>query len=176
MPLSAAGFKRRQRQSSPRAREVCKRSSRSWGGCCRRHPWRQRAVMTSEPILIVDDNAQNLKLAKVILVAEGYDVRTAIDAEDALTILESFTPRLILMDLQLPRMDGLELTRRLKADPACREIVIIALTAYAMKGDDEKAFAAGCDGYISKPIDIDALPRVVAQYLARDANRHGGGA
>ena len=125
--------------------------------------------MALEPVLIVDDNPQNLKLAKVILAAEGYEVKTAIDAEEALRILESFTPRLILMDLQLPRMDGLELTRRLKADPARREIIIIALTAYAMKGDDEKAFAAGCDGYISKPIDIDALPRVVAEHLARRA-------
>ena len=127
--------------------------------------------MALERVLIIDDNPQNLKLAKVILAAEGYEVKTAIDAEDALRILESFTPRLILMDLQLPRMDGLELTRRLKADPARREIIVIALTAYAMKGDDEKAFAAGCDGYISKPIDIDALPRVVAEYLARRVSR-----
>jgi two-component system cell cycle response regulator DivK len=130
--------------------------------------------MALEPVLIVDDNPQNLKLAKVILAAEGYEVKTAIDAEDALRILESFTPRLILMDLQLPRMDGLELTRRLKADPARREIIIIALTAYAMKGDDEKAFAAGCDGYVSKPIDIDAFPRVVAEHLARRVSRGPG--
>jgi len=130
--------------------------------------------MTSEPILIVDDNAQNLKLAKVILLAEGYDVRTAIDAEDALTILESFTPRLILMDLQLPRMDGLELTRQIKNDPARRGMIIIALTAYAMKGDDEKAFAAGCDGYMSKPIDTDALARMVAEHLARVVDRGAG--
>ena len=130
--------------------------------------------MTSEPILIIDDNAQNLKLAKVILVAEGYDVRTAIDAENALTILESFTPRLILMDLQLPRMDGLELTRQIKNDPARRGMIIIALTAYAMKGDDEKAFAAGCDGYMSKPIDTDALARVVAEHLARVVDRGAG--
>jgi CheY-like chemotaxis protein len=129
--------------------------------------------MASEPILIVDDNAQNLKLAKVILATEGYDVRTAVDAEDALRVLESFTPRLILMDLQLPRMDGLELTRQLKADPRRRSIIILALTAYAMKGDDKKAFAAGCDGYMSKPIDTDVLPRVVAEHLARpvDASR-----
>jgi CheY-like chemotaxis protein len=130
--------------------------------------------MASEPILIVDDNPQNLKLARVILVSEGYDVRTAIDAEDALRILESFTPALILMDLQLPRMDGLELTRQIKADPARRGIMIIALTAYAMKGDDERAFAAGCDGYMSKPIDTDALAGVVAQYLSRSVARPPG--
>jgi CheY-like chemotaxis protein len=127
--------------------------------------------MAGDPILIVDDNPQNLKLAKVILAAEGYEVKTAIDAEEALQILESSTPRLILMDLQLPRMDGLELTRRLKADPAHQEVIIIALTAYAMIGDDQKAFAAGCDGYMSKPIDIDTLTRMVAEYLARGARR-----
>src|SRR3979409_2086013 len=131
--------------------------------------------MALERVLIIDDNPQNLKLAKVILAAEGYEVKTAIDAEEALRILESFTPRLIMMDLQLPRMDGLELPRRLKADPARREIIIIALTAYAMKGDDEKAFAAGCDGYISKPIDIDALPRVGAEHLARRVRRGARG-
>jgi two-component system cell cycle response regulator DivK len=123
--------------------------------------------MSGEPILVVDDNPQNLKLAKVILTAEGYEVRTAVDAEEALRMLDAFQPRLILMDLQLPRMDGLELTRRLKADPARAAIVILALTAYAMRGDDQKALAAGCDGYMSKPIDIDALPRIVAEHLTR---------
>jgi CheY-like chemotaxis protein len=130
--------------------------------------------MASDPILVVDDNPQNLKLAKVILMADGYDVRTAVDAEDALHILDSFAPRLILMDLQLPRMDGLELTRRLKADPARRGTIIIALTAYAMKGDDEKALAAGCDGYMSKPIDTDALSKLVAEHLGRRAVRSPG--
>ena len=125
--------------------------------------------MTGEPILIVDDNAQNLKLARVILVREGYDVTTAVDAEDAMRQLDSYVPRLILMDLQLPGMDGLELTRRLKADPNFRDVVIVALTAYAMKGDEQKAYAAGCDGYISKPIDTAALPRIVAELLARGA-------
>ena len=123
--------------------------------------------MASEPILVVDDNPHNLKLARVVLCAEGYEVRTAIDAEDALNILKTFTPRVILMDVQLPGMDGLELTRLLKADPARHGIVIIAVTSYAMKGDHEKALAAGCDDYMSKPIDIHALPRVVAQHLAR---------
>jgi CheY-like chemotaxis protein len=127
--------------------------------------------MAREPILVVDDNPQNLKLAKVILVSEGYEVQTAIDAEDALRKLQSFEPQLILMDLQLPRMDGLELTRRIKADPRHHGTIVIALTAYAMKGDDEKAFAAGCDGYMAKPIDTDALPRVVAGHLAQRVGR-----
>ena len=122
--------------------------------------------MEGTSILIVDDNTQNLKLARVVLANEGFDVYTASNAEDALQLLRTVTPRLILMDIQLPGMDGLELTRRLKADPATRAIRVIALTAYAMKGDDEKVFAAGCDGYITKPIDVERLPIVVSSYLA----------
>ena len=125
--------------------------------------------MAAEPILIVDDNPTNLKLAQRLLTLEGYEVRTATDAEEALTILERFRPRLILMDLQLPGLDGLALTRRLKADPATRDITIVALTAYAMKGDEEKALVAGCDGYIAKPINTRTLPGVVARYLNRTA-------
>ena len=119
-----------------------------------------------EPILIVDDNPANLKLARVVLAHEGFEVRTAADATEALKALESFHPRLILMDLQLPGMDGFELTRRLKASPTYRDVIILALTAYAMKGDEEKARGAGCDGYIAKPIDTRTLPGVVADYLA----------
>jgi two-component system, cell cycle response regulator DivK len=125
--------------------------------------------VTREPILIVDDNPANLKLARLILTIEGYDARTAIDAEQALRMLESFSPRMILMDIQLPGMDGLELTRRLKANPSTRSIVILALTAYAMKGDEEKARAAGCDGYIAKPIDTATLPRLVMDHLRSPA-------
>lgn len=123
--------------------------------------------MANEPVLIVDDNAQNLKLARVVLSGAGYEVKTATDAEEALEVLASFKPRLILMDVQLPGMDGLTLTRRLKADPAFKGVAIIALSAYAMKGDAEKAFAAGCDGYITKPIDIASLPEAVAAQLAK---------
>jgi CheY-like chemotaxis protein len=123
------------------------------------------ADVASERILIVDDNVQNLKLARVILANEGYDVWTAADAEEALALLRTSEPHLILMDLQLPGMDGLQLTRQLKADPSTRGIRIIALTAYAMKGDEEKAFAAGCDGYLSKPIDTERLPEIVRSHL-----------
>ena len=122
--------------------------------------------MAGEPILIVDDNPTNLKLARVMLAAEGYEVRVAVDAEEALAVLDGFRPRLILMDLQLPGMDGLTLTRRLKEDPATRDVAILALTAYAMKGDEEKARQAGCDGYITKPIDTRALPVVISRVLA----------
>ncbi len=128
--------------------------------------------MAGEPILIVDDNPLNLKLVRVVLARAGYDVRTASDATEALAVLERFRPRLILMDLQLPGMDGLELTRRLKADPATRDTVILAVTAYAMKGDDQKALAAGCDGYVAKPIDTRTLPGFVADHLSR---KHGKG-
>ena len=130
-----------------------------------RRRWRRK--MPGEPILIVDDNPVNLKLARVLLASEGYSVRTASDAEEALDILRSFYPRLILMDIQLPGMDGLELTKRLKANPETRDILILALTAYAMKGDDKKMLDAGCDGYISKPVDTRTLPGVIAEHLRR---------
>jgi two-component system, cell cycle response regulator DivK len=119
-----------------------------------------------DAILIVDDNAANLKLARVLLTAEGYDARTALDAEHALKVLATFSPAIILMDIQLPGMDGLELTRRLKADPEKKHIIIVALTAYAMKGDEERARAAGCDDYIAKPIDVHGLPKKIAELLA----------
>lgn len=122
--------------------------------------------MAGEAILIVDDHPTNLKLARVLLTAEGYVVRTANDAEEARAALETFLPALILMDIQLPGMDGLELTRRLRADPRFQSIPIVALTAYAMKGDEDKARAAGCDGYITKPLDPLSLPQTIAAYLA----------
>jgi two-component system, cell cycle response regulator DivK len=121
--------------------------------------------MAQETILVVDDNPTNLKLARVLLAGEGYQVRGAENAEQALVVLETFTPRVILMDLQLPGIDGLELTRRLKADPARRDICVIAVTAYAMKGDEERALAAGCDGYVAKPIDPDALLALIGRLL-----------
>ncbi len=118
-------------------------------------------------VLIVDDNAANLKLARIVLADAGYEVRTANDAEEVIALLKSWQPRVILMDLQLPGIDGLTLTRQLKADPAYAGIKIIALTAYAMKGDEEKARAAGCDDYVTKPIDTDALPKLVARHLGQ---------
>lgn len=121
--------------------------------------------MPSESVLIVDDNAINLELAEEVLKLEGYEVRTAANASEALRAIAADQPRLILMDLQMPGVDGLTLTRQLKADPATRDIVIVALTAYAMKGDAEKAREAGCDGYVSKPVDVRTLAKVVGSYL-----------
>jgi CheY-like chemotaxis protein len=123
--------------------------------------------MAREEILIVDDNPQNLKLARVVLEREGYLVRAARSAEEALGLMNASAPRLILMDLQLPDLDGLSLTRRLKRDPRHRAIIVIALTAHAMKGDEQRAFAAGCDAYLAKPVDIDNLAAMVAAHLSR---------
>ncbi|HEY5921810.1 MAG TPA: response regulator [Kofleriaceae bacterium] len=122
-----------------------------------------------ERVLIVDDNPTNLKLVAYLVKANGYEVDTAADADAAVAAIAANRPRVILMDLQLPGVDGLELTRRLKADPATRDITIIAVTAYAMKGDQEKAFEAGCDDYVTKPIDTRALPELIARYAKANA-------
>jgi PAS domain S-box-containing protein len=121
--------------------------------------------VSGEKVLIVDDNQANAKLVRLLLENEGYEVRTAADAPDAVDALRKFTPRLVLMDIQLPGMDGLELTRRLKADPATAGIVVVALTAYAMKGDEERARAAGCDAYLTKPIDTRTFPATIRRLL-----------
>jgi CheY-like chemotaxis protein len=124
-------------------------------------------MMAGERILIVDDNATNLKLVAYLMRANGYTVETALDAESAIEAIRANHPDVILMDIQLPGIDGLELTRRLKADPTTRDIVIVAVTAYAMKGDQAKALAAGCDDYITKPIDTRTLPDTIAKHLAK---------
>lgn len=123
--------------------------------------------MRSESILVVDDNPDNVELTRVLLECEGFEVRVAEDARQALDTLATYHPRLILMDVQLPGMDGLELTRRLRGEPAFRDVVIVALTAYAMRGDEENARAAGCNGYISKPIDTRAFGARVREYLQK---------
>ena len=120
----------------------------------------------SAKILVVDDNPINLKLISRLLEFNGHEILKAVDAEEAQVVLADQLPELILMDIALPGMDGLTLTRKLKADERTRHIPILALTAFAMKDDDQKAAAAGCDGYISKPIDTRMLPKQIAQLLA----------
>ncbi len=125
----------------------------------------------SARILIVDDNPLNLKLVSYLMQASGYAVRTAVDAASASVEVRDHRPNVILMDLQLPGVDGLSLTRQLKENPDTKDIVVIAVTAYAMKGDRERAIAAGCDDYVTKPIDTRALPTLIAKYV----ERKGGG-
>jgi two-component system cell cycle response regulator DivK len=119
-----------------------------------------------ESILVVDDNVDNRDLTQILLECEGYDVRMAEDAPQALTILKTFRPKLILMDVQLPGMDGLELTRRLRQDPSSQGVTIVAFSAYAMAPEEQNARAAGCDGYITKPINTRTFANTVRQYLA----------
>ncbi|HUB79702.1 MAG TPA: response regulator [Bryobacteraceae bacterium] len=123
-------------------------------------------TMANETILIVDDAPVSLKLTDILLRKEGYKVHSTTDAEQALSMLYSLHPDMMLVDIQLPGMNGLELTRRVKQDARTRDIVIVALTACAMKGDDDRAFQAGCDGYITKPIETLTLAAKVREYLA----------
>ena len=118
-------------------------------------------------ILVVDDNPTNLKLVSDVLECEGYEILKAVDAEEAERIVNQYRPELVLIDIALPGMDGLTLTRKLKAAEKTKDTVIVALTAFAMKGDEQKARDAGCDGYLTKPIDTRALPALVAGYLPR---------
>lgn len=113
--------------------------------------------MTSNHVLVVDDNFMNLELVSYMLAADGFEVNAANDADTALASIAHCKPSLILMDIQLPGMDGLALTRQLKGNRLTADIVIVAFTAYAMKGDEAKMLAAGCDGYISKPINVGAF-------------------
>lgn len=124
-------------------------------------------------ILVVDDNAVNLRLAAAVLLSSGHAVLRASDADEAQQLLAQTVPDLILMDVALPGMDGLTLTRRLKGDPRLAHVPVLALTAFAMKGDDLKAREAGCDGYITKPIDTRALPRLVEQTLQHAGKARG---
>ena len=116
-------------------------------------------------ILVVEDNAANLKLATFLLESAGYTVLSASSAEAGLALARTDQPALILMDIQLPGMDGLQATALLKADAATRAIPVIALTALAMKGDEERIRAAGCDGYIAKPLDYKNFLAAVASRL-----------
>jgi CheY-like chemotaxis protein len=116
-------------------------------------------------VLIVDDNPFNVKLARYLLTADGFDVRSAATSEEALTALASWRPRLVLMDLRLPGTDGLTLTRRLRSDPANDGVSVIAFSAEATQADERLALDAGCDGYIGKPIDVSRFCSAVRRYL-----------
>jgi two-component system cell cycle response regulator DivK len=120
----------------------------------------------SKRVLVVEDDAQNSYLIGFILEKSGYEVVTAVDGEQALAEVESALPDLILMDMLLPKMNGYEATRRIKARADAKDIPIVALTAYSMKGDREKILESGCDGYISKPIDPETFVAEMEEYFS----------
>jgi two-component system cell cycle response regulator DivK len=121
-------------------------------------------------ILYIEDNPDNRLLVKRILLAEDYSMLEAMDAQDALQILESAHPDLILMDINMPDMDGYTLTAKIKSMPGLEQIPIVALTANVMRGDRERTLEAGCDGYIQKPLDIDHLTREIERFMTRRTN------
>ena len=122
--------------------------------------------MTRNRILIIEDNVLNLELATDLLEANGFVVSSAQTAEEGLRMARALLPDLVLMDFSLPGMDGLTATKNLKADPATRHLAVVGLTANAMKGDEQTALNAGCDGYLTKPIDTRTFIAAVAGFIA----------
>lgn len=116
-------------------------------------------------VLYIEDNFENRMLVRRILASEGYDVLEAGGAEEGLRIARQHEPDLIMIDINMPHLDGLTLTSMMKADPGLGHIPVVAVTANVMRGDRERTLAAGCDGYIQKPIDVDDFPIQVAHYL-----------
>lgn len=127
--------------------------------------------MQNVPMLILESNRSHLKLESLALADESYDIRTASNAGDALKLLAEFQPKIILMGLELPDMNGLDFVRQLKADPRYRDIAIIVITAHAMPGDESAALQAGCVGYISKPIEVETFPQVIHDYIVKNLEK-----
>jgi two-component system cell cycle response regulator DivK len=122
--------------------------------------------MMQEKILLIEDNEDNRRIVRDLLASAGYEVIEAVTGQEGVRAAETQLPKLILMDIQLPDFDGYEATQRIKANPALREIPIIAVTSYALSGDDVKAFEAGCDAYVTKPFSPRALLAKIREYLA----------
>lgn len=123
--------------------------------------------MPDKNVMVVEDNEKNRKLMRVVLKAKGYNVIEAATGEEALNILRNQKPDIILMDIQLPGIDGITLIKQIKGTPTLKDTPIIAVTAYAMKGDEEKIMEAGCDAYVSKPINTQELPLIVEKYIKK---------
>jgi len=128
------------------------------------------SLETKGTILYVEDNPDNRLLVKRVLQAEDYSLLEAIDGKDALNVLKTAHPDLILMDINMPDMDGYTLTSTIKSLPGFERVPILALTANVMRGDKEKTLEAGCDGYIQEPLDIDQLTREIEKFLSRRSN------
>jgi CheY-like chemotaxis protein len=129
--------------------------------------------MTGTRVLVIDDNAANRRLLQVLLHSRGYEVYEASNAPEGFAMLTEKPPDVILMDLRLPGMDGLTATRKLKTDPATRSIPVVAVTSYAMKGDEERAREAGCCAYVTKPIDKTLFFETVARVLRKTEGETG---
>jgi len=122
--------------------------------------------MSKPCILVIEDNIDNLDLIRFLLEQEGYEILTAMDGKNGLKICEEQKPDMVLLDLTLPEIDGWHLASRLKKSPETSSIRVIAITAHVLPGDRERAFEAGCDGYITKPLDINNFPATIKEYLA----------
>lgn len=122
--------------------------------------------MSKTCILVIEDNIDNLDLIRFLLEQEGYEILTAMDGKNGLKICEEQKPDMVLLDLTLPEIDGWHLASRLKKSPETSSIRVIAITAHVLPGDRERAFEAGCDGYITKPLDINNFPATIKEYLA----------
>jgi len=121
--------------------------------------------VANKTVLVIEDNEMNMKLARSLLQIGKYNVLEAFDAENGIQLAREHHPDLILMDIQLPGMDGLTATLKIKNDPAVKDITVVALTSYAMEGDEKKAMDAGCAGYIAKPIDTRSFLETLGQFL-----------
>ncbi len=121
--------------------------------------------MANKTVLVVEDNELNMKLVRSLLQIRNYGVLEAVDAETGIQLTRKHRPDLVLMDVQLPGIDGLKATQIIKEDPALKDIPVVALTSYAMQGDEEKAVKAGCTGYITKPLDTKAFLETIDQYF-----------
>jgi two-component system cell cycle response regulator DivK len=120
----------------------------------------------SKRVLVIEDQEDNRRIMRDLLTSAGYEMIEAVTGEEGLTLAETQRPDLILMDIQLPGVDGYETTRRIKANPGLQQIPVIAVTSYALSGDDAKALAAGCDAYVTKPFSPRALLGKIREYLA----------
>jgi len=116
-------------------------------------------------VVIIEDNERNMRLMRLLLRPQGYTLHEATSGQEALDLLRVIVPDIILVDIQLPDIDGLEITRQLRQDPRFASTPIVALTAYAMPGDRELFLRAGCSGYVAKPIDTRVFPSIIAAYL-----------
>ena len=123
--------------------------------------------MSDKNVMVVEDNEKNRKLMRVVLKAKGYNIMEASTGEEALNLLKNQKPDIILMDIQLPGIDGITLIKQIKGDITTKDIPIIAVTAYAMKGDEQKILETGCDAYVSKPINTQELPLIVEKYIKK---------